>query len=73
MSQTPIKKPRGKKLTKTQKKYNRELNRLRIAVEQVNRRLKIFKILSYPYRNRHRRFGLRSNLIAGIHNYELAK
>ena len=42
------------------------------AVEHVNRRLKIFKILSYPYRNRHKRFGLRSNLIAGLYNYELA-
>ncbi len=35
-----------KKLTKEQKQYNRQLNRLRIAVEHVNRRLKIFKILS---------------------------
>ena len=61
-----------KKLTKDQKKYNRELNRLRITVEHVNRRLKIFKILSDRYRNRHRRFGLRSNLIAGIYNHELA-
>ena len=61
LSETPIKKPRGGKLTKEQKKYNRELNRLRIVVEHVNRRLKIFKILAYPYRNRHRRFALRSN------------
>lgn len=72
LSQTPVKKYKKRKLTKEQKKSNRELNRLRIAVEHVNRRLKIFKILSYPYRNRHRRFGLRSNLIAGIYNYELA-
>ncbi|BAY87319.1 transposase IS5 family protein [Calothrix parasitica NIES-267] len=43
LSQTPIKKP--KKLTKSQKRYNRELNRLRIEVEHINRRLKIFKIL----------------------------
>ena len=71
-SQTPQKKPRGKELTKEQKKSNRELNRLRIVIEHVNRRLKIFKILSYPYRNRHRRFNLRSHLIAGIYNYELA-
>ena len=71
-SETPIKKPRGGKLTKQQKEYNRQLNRSRIAVEHINRRLKIFKILSYRYRNRHRRFGLRSNLIAGIYNYELA-
>jgi hypothetical protein len=72
LSQTPIKKSKKKKLTKEQKKSNRELNRLRIAVKHVNRCLKIFKILSYPYRNCHRRFGLRSNLIAGIYNYELA-
>ena len=72
LSETPIKKPKGRRLTKEQNKYNRELNRLRIAVEHVNRRLKIFKILSDRYRNRHRRFGLRSNLIAGIYNHELA-
>ncbi len=30
-SETPIKKPRGGKLTKEQKEYNRHLNRLRIA------------------------------------------
>ena len=71
-SATPIKKPKGGKLTKEQKRSNRELNRLRVAVEHVNRLLKIFKILSYPYRNRHKRFGLRANLIAGIYNYELA-
>ena len=46
LSETPIKKPRTGKLTKKQKKYNRELNRLRIVVEHVNRCLKIFKILS---------------------------
>lgn len=72
LSETPLKKPKGKKLTKAQKKNHRELNRLRIVVEHVNRQLKIFKILSNQYRNRHRRFGLRSNLIAGIYNYELA-
>ena len=41
-SATPLKKPKGGKLTKEQKRYNRELNRLRVAVEHVNRQLKIF-------------------------------
>lgn len=72
LSETPIKKPKGGKLTLAQKKSNRRLNRLRIVVEHVNHRLKIFKILSYRYRNRHRRFGLRANLIAEIYNHELA-
>ena len=60
-SATLLKKPKGGKLTKDQKRYNRELNRLRVAVEYVNRRLKIFKILSNQYRNRHSRFGLKAN------------
>ena len=50
LSQTPIKKSKKKKLTKEQKNFNRKLNQLRIAVEHVNRRLKIFKILSYRKR-----------------------
>ena len=73
LSENPIKKPRGGKLTKEQKQYNRQLNRLRIVIERVNRCLKIFKILFYRYRNHHKRLGLRSNLIAGIYNYELAR
>lgn len=71
LSETPIKKKKGKKLTKEEKQYNRKLNQLRITVEHINRRLKIFKILSYPYRNRGKRFGLRVNLIAGLYNYDL--
>ena len=72
LSETPIKKKKGKKLSKEEKEYNREMNRLRITVEHINRRLKNFKILSYPYQNRGNRFGLRANLITGLHNYNLA-
>jgi len=71
LSETPIKRKKGKKLSKEEKQYNQLLNRLRVVVEHINRRLKIFRILSSIYRNRHRRFGLRANLIAGIYNYEL--
>lgn len=39
-------------------------------IEHINRRLKIFKILSERYRNRGHRFGLRFNLICAIYNYE---
>jgi hypothetical protein len=70
-SQIPIKKPKGGSLSKPDKQFNRQLVRQRIAIEHVNRRLKIFKILSLPYRNR-RRFGLRCNLIAAIYNFEVA-
>ncbi len=52
-------------------KKNRELARIRVIGEHINRKLKIFKILADRYRNCRKRFGLRFNLIAGLYNYEL--
>ena len=43
----------------------------RVLNENVIGRVKRFKILSDKYRNRRKRFGLRFNLIAGIHNWKL--
>lgn len=68
---TPVKKPRQRQLNQDERQHNRLLARLRIVVEHVNRRLKIFRILAERYRNRRRRFGLRFNLIAAILNLEL--
>lgn len=70
---TPCKKPRGGQRTQTQRAYNRELAKLRIKVEHVIRRMKVFRILAERYRNRRRRFGLRFNLIASIYNCQLAQ
>ena len=70
-SQITHKKKKKEKLSKEQKKANRQLSQRRIVIEHIHRRLKIFRILSSRYRNRRRRFGLRLNLIAGIYNYEL--
>lgn len=69
----PHKKPRGGQLSPTQKRDNRTLARRRVVIEQVNRCLKIFRILAERYRNRRRRFGLRCNLIAALYNYEHAQ
>ena len=70
-SETPKNKPRGKNLSIADKKKNRELARIRVIGENINCKLKVFKILSDRYRNRRKRFGLRFNLIAGLYNYEL--
>jgi hypothetical protein len=70
-SQTPAKKSKLRPLTQAQKASNRKLSSTRMLVEHVIRRLKIFRILSERYRNRRRRFALRFNLIAAIHNLEL--
>jgi hypothetical protein len=68
---TPHKKPRKAELSDEQKQSNRELARRRVVVEHVIRGLKIFRILAERYRNRRKRFSLRFNLVAGLHNYEL--
>jgi len=49
--------------------YSREYEHvLRTVIEHINRKLKIFKTLSLPYRNRRERFGSKANLIAGLVN-----
>ena len=68
----PTKKPRKQALPDAEKQHNRALARLRVRVEHVIRRFKIFRIFSGRYRNRRKRFGLRLNLIAGLLNYQLA-
>ncbi len=70
-SQTPAKKSKLHPLNQEQKANNHALSRQRILVENIIRRLKIFRILSERYRNRRKRFGLRFNLIAAICNIEL--
>jgi hypothetical protein len=67
----PFKATQKRPLEAAERTLNRVQARLRIRVEHVIRRLKVFWILARPYRNRRRRFGLRLNLIAGIHNFEL--
>lgn len=69
-SNLPHKKTKKSPLTKEQKIQNKEQASKRVAVEHVFASLKRFKIISQKYRNRRRRFGLRFNLIASIHNME---
>lgn len=45
-SETPKKKPRGNNLSNADKKKHRELARIRVIGENVNCKLKVFKILS---------------------------
>ena len=70
-SEHPKKRSKNKPLSQPEKKNNREIARERVLNENVIGSLKRFKIISDRYRNRRKRFGLRFNLIAGIHNYEL--
>ena len=70
-TEIPYKRRKGWELEPYQQHYNRALAKLRLSIENVNAKLKVFRILSERYRCRRRRFGLRFNLVAGIYNFEL--
>ena len=66
----PHKKPRGGELTPEEKADNRQLSGMRILIENIIAKVKVFKILAHKYRNRRKRFGLRMALICGFINFE---
>jgi len=66
----PIKKSGNRELNKLEKAFNKRLSRERVAVEHINAKIKTFKVMAYPYRNRRRRHLLRMSLICGIINFE---
>ena len=69
-AETPNKKTKLHPLSKEEKKENNKLSSKRIIIEQINAKIKVFKITKYPYRNRRKRFGLRMNLICAIINLD---
>ncbi|MCM1055896.1 MAG: hypothetical protein NC394_10295, partial [Bacteroides sp.] len=69
-SEIPKKKPKGRELTEDEKRENRRISHERILIENINAKIKVFKIMKYPYRNRRLRHCLRLNLICGIINFE---
>ena len=68
----PAKKRKKQKLTKEQKRYNRQISSERVTNEHAIGFIKRFRIVAERYRNRRKRFGLRFNLICGLCNYDRA-
>jgi len=69
-SETPKKRTKGCELSNEEKVENRRIFRERILVENINAKVKVFKITANRYRNRRNRFCLRMALICGIINFE---
>ncbi len=67
-SRTPIKKPKGKQLTRKEKLYNHLISKKRIVVENIIRRCKVFRITKDVYRGKRKNHGKVWNLIAGLVN-----
>ena len=65
----PAKKPKGKKLTKKQKKHNKQLSKERVAIEHVIGKIKKFGIIGTKFRNRHKSYDTRMSVACGIVNF----
>jgi hypothetical protein len=65
---TPVKRRRGQKLTRRQRRGNRRLSRRRIAAEHGIGKMKIWRIAGERYRNPVRRHTLVIKNVAGLHN-----
>ena len=66
----PIRKPRGKPHTEEALKHNRSHRAIRNPIERKFREMKIFKILSYVYRNSKASYAIKMAIIAGIVNFK---
>lgn len=71
-SQTPKKNSKKHLLTKEEKRENRALAKVRIFIEHVNRRCKIFRIAKEVYRGKHKNYGKTWNVIAALVNLRYA-
>ncbi|MDR1925554.1 MAG: hypothetical protein LBQ66_14370 [Planctomycetaceae bacterium] len=55
-------------MSEDEKKYNTELARKRVIIENINAKIKVFKIMTHPYRNRRKIRHKRTKLVCAILN-----
>ena len=67
----PIKATKKHPLTEEEKLSNTAHSRKRIAIEHINREVKIFRICKEVYRNKGKRGLLRVKLISSLYNHRL--
>ena len=64
----PYKRKKGKKLTLSQKEWNKLQSKIRIKVEHAISKIKKFRISSDTFRNRLYRYDMISDIVCGIVN-----
>jgi hypothetical protein len=64
-------KSKGGKLIFNEKSDNQRISRERILIENINAKIKVFKITANKYRNKRKCFRLRMALICGIISFEI--
>lgn len=67
----PFKATKKNPLTVEQKAFNKMLSKLRIAIEHINRELKIFRICKETYRGKGERGLIRVKIVASLYNHRV--
>jgi hypothetical protein len=65
----PVKKPKGKELTKKQKRQNKKLRKERVVVEHTISRMKKYRIMGEEFRNRLTRYDRMTSIVCGLVNF----
>ena len=65
----PVKKPKGKELTKQEKRYNKKQRKARVIVEHTIGRMKKFQIMGQEFRNRLTRYDRMTSIVCGLVNF----
>jgi hypothetical protein len=67
----PYKSSKKHPLTDEQKAFNTRISKIRVAIEHINRELKIFRICKETYRGKGERGLLRVKIIASLYNHRV--
>ena len=67
----PIKGSKKHELSEEEKAFNKSHSQKRIAIEHINREIKIFRICKEIYRNKGNRGLLRVKIVAALYNHRL--
>jgi hypothetical protein len=67
----PFKSSKNKPLTEEQKAFNTYLSRARVAIEHINREIKIFRICKETYRGKGQRGLIRVKIVASLYNHRM--
>lgn len=68
-SSIPVKKPRGRELSRQDRRHNRKLGRSRVVVEHVLARAKKFGIMGEEFRNRLGHYDDMTDIVFGLLNF----
>lgn len=68
-SRLPVKKPRGKSLTKKQRRYNKKQRKERVIVEHTIAKIKKFNIIGTKFRNRLNTYDTKMSVVTGLVNF----